>query len=192
MNGENKESEKIDRMVHVAGQDPQDYHEVAALLEPELVHDPIVNRSVKLIGHPSKHVTIKGALMVAVTQLSEALRMSHEELAKREMEDAPCVYRNKPPADCTDTGDDMTDRITDEDRERIEAVLSEQGEVTLCNGFDGRLTTMDVERLLDEVDRLKTIAASALDWIDVPEDEYIRQTEARAAARKLREVANER
>ena len=85
----------------------------------------------------------------------------------------------------------MTDRITDEDRERIEAVLSEQGEVTLCNGFDGRLTTMDVERLLDEVDRLKTIAASALDWIDVPEDEDIRQAEARAAARKLREVANE-
>ena len=47
-------------------------------------------------------------------------------------------------------------------------------------------------RAVAEIERLKAIAASALDWIDVPEDEHIRQTEARAAARKLREVANDR
>ena len=106
MNGENKEPEKIDRMAHVAEQDPQDFYEVAALLEPEFIYNPIVNRSLKPIRHPSGHVTIKGALMVAVIQLSGAMRILQKDLEKRMMNDFNCTYPTVPPADCTDGKED--------------------------------------------------------------------------------------
>ena len=75
--------EEVERIAEMLKAEPQDVHDFIELLEPEILHDPIVNRA--FMEYEAGRATMKGALVAAVSMMARRHKNHVEYAAKREL-----------------------------------------------------------------------------------------------------------